>query len=146
MESADPSRHRLSPSPLARAAWLALALLCLGLGIIGIVLPGLPTTPFILLAAFAAARGSRRLHDWLRGHRLFGPMVADWEREGAVSLRAKRVATLTMVLCGVILFIVSPRWWMAAIGCVFMTIVALWLWTRPSPAERPRAPVPGSPA
>lgn len=134
MDQIDPPQHRLSPSRLARVGWLALALLCLGLGIIGIALPGLPTTPFVLLAAFAAARGSLRLHHWLRTHRTFGPMVLDWEREGAVSLRAKRMATLMMSLCGLILFLISPRWWMAAIGCGCMAVVALWLWARPLPS------------
>ena len=52
--------------------------------------PGLPTVPFVLLAAFAAARGSQRLHGWLLAHRQFGPMIRDWQAHGAVSRRAKR--------------------------------------------------------
>ena len=76
-----------------RWLWWLLAYTSLGLGIVGIAVPGLPTVPFVLLAAFAAARGSQRLHDWLLAHRRFGPMIGDWEREGAVSRRAKRLAT-----------------------------------------------------
>lgn len=129
----DPPAHALSPSRLARALWLGLAGMCLVLGAVGIVVPGLPTTPFILLATFAAARGSRRLHDWLRGHRRFGPMVRNWEHEGAVSRPAKRAASIAMVACGAILFLVSPRWWMAAIACLFMAVTAAWLWARPEP-------------
>lgn len=107
--------------------------MCLLLGIVGIVVPGLPTTPFILLAAFAAARGSMALHAWLRTHRRFGPLVHDWERAGAVSRKAKRSASIAMLACAGILFLVSPRWWMAAIGCGFMAIVGTWLWFRPEP-------------
>ncbi|HSX61782.1 MAG TPA: YbaN family protein [Tahibacter sp.] len=127
-----PARHRL-----VRAFWLSVAGICLVLGIIGIVVPGLPTTPFILLAAFAAGRGSERLHAWMRNHARFGPMLRDWEREGAVSRRAKCVATATMLASSVVLFLISPRWWMAAIACATMFIVAIWLWLRPEPGPRP---------
>ncbi|WP_313918950.1 YbaN family protein [Tahibacter sp.] len=67
---------------------MALAVVALALGVAGFFLPVLPTVPFVLLAAFAAARGSERLHAWMRNHASFGPMLRDWEREGAVSLRA----------------------------------------------------------
>jgi uncharacterized membrane protein YbaN (DUF454 family) len=116
-----------------RWLWLILAYLCLGLGIIGIFLPGLPTTPFVLLAAYAAARGSKRLHAWLLAHRLFGPMIRDWEASGAVSRKAKYWAIGTMGLCAVIFFLTAPRWWMAAIGTGIMAVVGTWLWLRPEP-------------
>ena len=125
--------HMLSPSRIARALWLGLAGACVVLGVVGIVVPGLPTTPFILLAAFAAARGSKRLHDWLRHHRRFGPMVRNWEQEGAVSRPTKRAASIAMVACAAILFLVSPHWWMAAIACTFMAATAAGLWLRPEP-------------
>ena len=120
---------------MPRWLYLALAYACLGLGFIGLFVPGLPTTPFVLVAAWAAARGSARLHRWLHEHPLFGPMVRDWDRYQAVSRRAKWTATLTMAACGVIMFVISPRWWMAAIGCAIMTVVAVWLWLRPEPPD-----------
>ena len=105
----------------------------LAVGAIGVVVPGLPTVPFVLLSAFAAARGSRRLHAWLLAHRLFGPMIRDWQRQGAVSRRAKWWATTTMTFCAAIMFLTAPKPWMAAVGTSFMAIVALWLWRRPEP-------------
>ena len=81
-----------------------------------IVVPGLPTVPFILLSAFAAARGSRSLHAWLHAHPRFGPMIRDWETQGAVSRRAKRLATGMMAVCAVIMFLTAPALWMAATG------------------------------
>ena len=118
---------------MRRALYLALAYCALALGLVGIVVPGLPTTPFILLAAWAAARGSDRLHRWLRAHRLFGPMIVDWERNGAVSRRAKWAATIAMTVCAVIFFATAPKLWMAVTGSTIMAIVALWLWRRPEP-------------
>lgn len=132
----EPSR-KVSSSRLARALWLSLAAVSLALGIIGIVLPGLPTTPFVLLAAFAAARGSDRLHAWMRNHERFGPMLSDWERDGAVSRRAKYFAIAMMTCSGALAWLISPRWWMAAIACATMLVVAIWLWLRPEPQLTP---------
>ena len=121
------------PHARFRWAWWLLAYVSLGLGIVGIVVPGLPTVPFVLLSAFAAARGSERLHAWLLAHRRFGPMIHDWQRHGAVSRRSKRLAIGTMALCAVVMFLTAPHWWMAATGTAIMTVVALWLWHRPDP-------------
>jgi uncharacterized membrane protein YbaN (DUF454 family) len=116
-----------------RWAWWLLAYAALGLGVVGIFLPGLPTVPFILLSAFAAARGSERLHRRLLDDPRFGPMIRDWQQHGAVSRRAKRLAVTMMSLCAVIMFLTAPRWWMAASGTAIMAIVATWLWQRPEP-------------
>jgi uncharacterized membrane protein YbaN (DUF454 family) len=119
-----------------RWLWWLLAWVALALGLIGIVVPGLPTTPFILLAAWAAARGSDRLHAWLQAHRTFGPMIRDWQAQRAVSRRAKRAAVLMMALCAAIFFLTAPRIWMAALGTAIMAIVAVWLWSRPEPVPK----------
>ncbi len=124
---------QLAKSPVVRWLWLVLAYLFLLLGLIGVVLPGLPTTPFILLAAFAAARGSHKLRRWLHDHRVFGPMVVNWQRQGAVSMRAKLTATVTMVLCSLIMFASAPKLWMSATGTGIMLVVGIWLWLRPLP-------------
>ena len=120
-------------SGFRRLLWLLLAYATLTLGVIGIFVPGLPTTPFVLLSAYAAARGSRRLHAWLLAHRQFGPMIRDWQASGAVSRRAKRAATAMMALSAVLMFLTAPKAWMAATGTAIMAVVAIWLWLRPEP-------------
>ena len=126
----------LRHDPVRRIGYLVLAWVALVLGVIGIVVPGLPTTPFVLLSAWAAARGSTRLHRWLRAHRVFGPMIRDWQASGAVSRRAKWAATVTMLACAGLMFATAPRLWMAASGSAVMLLVAIWLWRR----TEPRAP------
>ena len=121
-----------------RWAWWLLAYVSLGLGIIGIVVPGMPTTVFVLIAAWAAARGSDRLHHWLLTHPRFGPPIRDSPAHGAVSRRGKWLATVTMAACAAILLalmllIPAHRWWMMALPITCMTIVAIWLWLRPEP-------------
>lgn len=116
-----------------RPLWLVLAYVCLALGLVGIVIPGLPTTPFVLVAAFAADRGSPRLHAWLLRHRVFGPMIGNWRDQRAVSRRAKLLAVAVMVLSAVIMFaMVRPL--VIPIGTTaIMASVAVWLWRRPEP-------------
>ncbi|MEZ0469075.1 YbaN family protein [Luteimonas salinilitoris] len=123
-----------------RWAWWLLAYASLGLGLIGVFVPGLPTTVFVLIAAWAAARGSERLHRWLLTHPRFGPAIRDWRAHGAVSRRAKWMATAAMAACAAILLLVMPlfpahRWWMTALPVACMAIVAAWLWLRPEPPD-----------
>jgi uncharacterized protein len=123
----------MSPKPLLRVFMLACAVLCLGLGVLGVFVPGLPTTPFILLAAACAARGSPRLLAWLEAHKVFGPMIIHWRAHGAVARRAKWLATVTMGLCALLLWWAAKLWWVAALGSSTMAIVLVWLWLRPEP-------------
>lgn len=121
-----PVRSRL------RWAWWLLAWTALGLGIIGIFLPGLPTVPFVLLSAYAAARGSRRLHERLLADPRFGPMIHDWQAQGAVSRRAKWLAVTMMTASGIFMLVFAPRV-SAYITIACMSVVAVWLWLRPEP-------------
>ncbi|QCB47827.1 YbaN family protein [Hydrogenophaga sp. PAMC20947] len=77
--------------------WIA-GSVSLALGLIGVVLPGLPTTPFILLAAACYAKASPKLHAWLLNHRWFGPMLRDWERDHSLTQRTKTIAVLSMLV------------------------------------------------
>ena len=81
---------------LRQTLLVAAGLVALGLGLIGIVLPGLPTTPFVLLAAACFARASPRLHRWLTNHRYLGPMVRDWEANRSLPLHVKWIAITMM--------------------------------------------------
>lgn len=118
---------------LLRPLWLVLAYLCLALGLVGIAIPGLPTTPFVLVAAFAADRGSPRLHAWLLRHRVFGPMIRDWRDQRAVSRRAKLLAVGVMMLSAVIMFTMVRPLVIPVGTTAIMASVAVWLWRRPEP-------------
>lgn len=120
-------------SPLVRGLLYAFAVLCLILGLIGVVLPGMPTTVFILLAAWAAARSSPRLHGWLLDHRLFGSLLRNWQNGRCVSRSAKWSATATMAICAVIVSLTAHKPWLAALAIGCMATVLAWLWSRPLP-------------
>ncbi|HSG87654.1 MAG TPA: YbaN family protein [Pseudomonadales bacterium] len=92
--------------------WLWIGWLCIALGAIGAVLPLLPTTPFVLLAAWCFARSSKRWHDWLYASGLFGPLLRDWDERRCMPLRAKVVALVMMAGVGgsSILLAVPPGW------------------------------------
>ena len=94
------------PQPVV-VRWLlmAFAVFCLVMGIIGIIVPGLPTTVFILMAGWAAARSSPRLHAWLWNHKLFGPMLQEWANGGRVSRKTKWSASIVMSLCACLLWL-----------------------------------------
>jgi uncharacterized protein len=89
----SPARARLKRTALTLAG-----ILSLGLGLLGAVLPGLPTTPFVLLAAACFAKASPRLHRWLLQQRWLGPMVRDWEAHHSMPLRIKWLASGMMTL------------------------------------------------
>lgn len=114
---------------------MALAYVSLAVGIVGIVVPGLPTTPLVLLAAFAADRGSPKLHRWLIRHKTFGPMIQSWERERAVSRKAKWLASIMMGVCAAIMYVWGPGLRIVATTVAIMAIVAVWLWRRPEPGH-----------
>lgn len=90
------SPHPSSSRTVRWLLWLA-GTVSLALGLIGVVLPGLPTTPFVLLAAACYAKASPRLHGWLLHHRFLGPMVRDWEQHRSLTRRTKTIAITSMV-------------------------------------------------
>ncbi len=120
---------------LIRLFWLAGGFLSLALGVIGIVLPLLPTTPFLLLAAYCFARGSKRLHDWLVHHPRLGPPIRDWQRHGAISRRAKRMAMLAIGAVLLISYLVDAPIRIIVIQVVVLSAVSLFILTRPVPPD-----------
>lgn len=130
----DTTRKPVRALPAAlRYLLLFFAALCVALGVIGIFVPGLPTTVFILLAGWAAARSSPRFAAWLESHATFGPMIRDWRERGAVTRRAKISATVVMAISSGILFLTTSRAWMAEAITAVMAVVLMWLWRRPEP-------------
>lgn len=129
----SPPRIRALPAVL-RWFLLALAVLCLALGVVGVFLPVLPTVPFLLLAAWAAGHSSPRLSRWLETHPRFGAQITDWRRAGVVRRRVKWTATVVMTASAIsTALLLRPRW--AALATVaVMACVLVWLWLRPEQA------------
>jgi uncharacterized membrane protein YbaN (DUF454 family) len=116
-----------------RAFFLVLGTIFLGIAAVGIVVPVLPTTPFVLLAAACYLRSSTRLHDRLLGSRAFGPTIVAWQEHRAIPPRAKAIAivmvTLTFAIS--IVFVVEHLFLQAGLALLGAVLVA-WLARRPS--------------
>tara|TARA_B100001029_G_scaffold91329_1_gene74884 strand:+ start:93 stop:512 length:420 start_codon:yes stop_codon:yes gene_type:complete len=85
-------------NPLAKLMWISLGSLFVGLGAIGVIVPGLPTTPFLILAAACYIRSSQRLYDWLISNKRFGPYLKDYREGKGIPRKAKRLAIVMIVV------------------------------------------------
>ena len=135
-------KHR---SMTVRLVLVGIGSLALVVGVIGIFVPVLPTTPFVLLAAACYMRASSRFYRWLTGTRAFGPMIVEWHLYRSIRYRTKLVAIATMAatLAVSIVFFVRPVWLQAALAA-FGVGLAIWMYRIPSrdaplrSAARPR--------
>jgi uncharacterized protein len=121
------------PGPVARGLWLAAGLVLTALGLIGAVVPLMPTVVFLILAASAFARSSPRLESWILDHPQFGSYVRDWRKRGAIPLRGKLLAMGGMSGGYAIFFVATaPRVPLALAVAGTMVLVAGWILSRPS--------------
>ena len=127
MPEAPPRRRRLP--------YIVLAYVCIALGAAGVVLPLLPTTPFLIVAAWAASRGSPRLDAWLHRHPHFGPTLRAWRDEGAVPTRAKALACSLLAMSWVAMLVFTSSLWIPLASGVFFVCVAAYVCTRPAPSR-----------
>lgn len=116
---------------LARLAWNVAGGIALLLGLIGIVLPVLPTTPFVLLAAFCFSNGSPRMRHWLVNHAVFGPLIADWEAHGAIARPIKRLSCSIMAGVFLVSVIAGVSPIVLVIQAVCLSGAATYVLTRP---------------
>ncbi|WP_020208937.1 YbaN family protein [Gilvimarinus chinensis] len=128
-----PNKPQAKPAPalILRLPWLILAWLCVLLGMIGVFFPVMPTVPFLLVAAWAASKGSPKLHNWLYSHPRFGPLLSAWHERKAVPRYAKRLTPLLLIMSLVIMGVAGiPPWVMASCAAIFIAVTA-YLWSRP---------------
>ncbi len=119
---------------VSRFAWRALAYGCIGLGTAGIVVPLLPTTPFLLVAAWAAPKGSPRLARWLWQHPRIGPTLEAWQAHRAIPRRAKRLAVVLLAFSWLVLWLGSAPPVVLALTALMFCCVATFVLTRPDAA------------
>lgn len=123
-------------TPLTRPLWLALGFACVGLAFVGALLPLMPTTIFLILAAACFARSSPRFEAWLLNHKQFGPTLRAWRAERAIGRRSKTAACVGMA-GGYGLFWVGahPGLVTATLVGAVMAACAAFVLTRPAPRE-----------
>jgi uncharacterized protein len=123
---------RLSGNPLLRYLYAGLGLFFTGVGVVGVFVPGLPTTVFILIATYFFARSSPRFYNWVMNHRVFGSLIRDWRAGLGLSRRAKVAAVTTISLTiGLSAYLIGPLpVKLLVIACGLG--VSLYLLTRPT--------------
>lgn len=119
---------------MGRAVYLVAGWACVALGLIGVVLPVLPTTPFMILAAFLFAKGSPRARAWLVDHPRFGRHIRDWEDHGTISARAKKLAIGAMAAVFAVSLLLGLSWWLLLVQGSAMLVGAGFILSRPSSA------------
>ena len=129
-ESPGNGRHALHRWP-----FLILGFLAVGVALIGVVVPLLPTTPFLIVAAWCFARSSQRFHDWLYGHRLFGKLLLDWDRHRIIPTWAKLCACTAMAasFTYIALYRDLPIW-VLAVTAACLIAIAVYILSKPGRA------------
>ncbi|WP_339883545.1 YbaN family protein [Vreelandella maris] len=117
--------------------WVALAAISFSLGLVGIFLPLMPTTIFMLIAVYCASKGSPRFEVWIRSRDYVGPLLITWEQERAIPRRAKLAAVSMIALSALIVVWSLDQGWLRWGVVAFLIMIALWLATRPEPSSSP---------
>jgi len=118
-----------------RLLWAFVGVVSIAIGAIGVILPLLPTTPFLLAAAYCFARSSPKLHDWLLDHPTFGPLISNWDRYGSIDRRSKSIAMIVILVTLGVSFGIGVPWWALASQIVVLAIVSMFILTRPETTD-----------
>jgi uncharacterized membrane protein YbaN (DUF454 family) len=114
-----------------RYLWLTLGFLCVGLGFVGIVVPGLPATGFFVAAAWCFSRSSEKFLFWLLNLPLVGPLLQDYRAGLGMPLKAKWFASISLSLAVSVSSLFAIRLLWGKIGCIALGLIGLWyIWTR----------------
>lgn len=124
-----PADSLIHKNTLIRGVFFGLGMVFLALGLIGVVVPGMPTTVFVLLAGYCWARSSKRFYEYLLSHQVFGKMITDWQERRAMPRFAKYLAWAMMAISTVVMFIRLPDdWlWLGVVMAVAMLAVGIWM-------------------
>jgi uncharacterized membrane protein YbaN (DUF454 family) len=120
---------------IRKAVWFALGMICLGIAYIGIVTPGIPWSTPTVGAAFCFAKSSKRWHDWIMNHRLFGPFLRNWSEKRVFPRSGKWAMVITMDISLIMLWITTGDWRIVGSVALMMLLVSIWAFRYPSTVE-----------
>jgi hypothetical protein len=120
---------------MKRYLWLALGFISLGVAYLGVILPGLPYSPFIVFAAYCFAKSSPRMHDWIMNHRIFGSFITNWNQKRVFPLKLKFFMLISMSASLALMYTGNVPMRGIIYTAVFMALVAIWAWRFPSTTE-----------
>ncbi len=118
-----------------KTVWFTLGIICLGIAYIGVITPGIPWSTPTVAAAFCFAKSSKKWHDYMMNHRLFGPFLTNWSERRVFPLKGKIAMVITMDISLIMLWVTTQNVWLVILMAVFMPLVAAWAWRFPHTRE-----------
>jgi len=120
---------------MKRYFWMLLGFISLGVAYLGVILPGLPYSPFIVFAAYCFAKSSPRMHNWIMNHKLFGPFINNWNQKRVFPLKLKFFMLASMSVSLALMYTGNVPLRGIIYTALFMALVAVWAWRFPSTVE-----------
>jgi len=115
--------------------WMGLGFLSLGMAYIGVIVPGIPFSIFLVFAAYCFAKSSKRMHDWLYNHKYFGPFLTNWVQKRVFPTKGKYAMVLVMSSSLAFLWFSTGNIKAVLWSGTFMALVAIWAWRFPGTVE-----------
>ena len=117
---------------MKRIILLSLGWLCVGMGFIGIFVPGIPTTIFLIIALWAFTKSSKKLRNWLLNHKRFGPILNNWQQHKVVPRRAKILMVVLMSLASILFYYSLQNLYLTIGLVIILVLVAIYVISLPS--------------
>ena len=115
--------------------WMGLGFLSLGMAYVGVVVPGIPFSIFLVFAAYCFAKSNKKMHDWLYNHKYFGPFLTNWVQKRVFPTKGKYAMVLVMSSSLAFLYFSTGNLKAVAYSGIFMVLVAIWAWRFPGTVE-----------
>jgi len=120
---------------MSKWLWKLLGLISLGIAYLGLILPGLPFSPFVVGSAYCFAKSSPRMHKWIYSHRIFGPFLTNWTEKKVMPMKMKYLMIITMASSLVVMWFTTHNLRACIWSGSFMFLVAVWAWRFPHSVE-----------
>lgn len=120
---------------IRKTLWLILGFLSLGMAYIGVVLPGIPFSIFLVFAAYCFSKSSKRMHRWIYNHKYFGPFLTNWIQKKVFPQKGKYAMIIVMSSSVLFLWFTTENIKAVLWSGGFMLLVAIWAWRFPGSVE-----------